>query len=170
MFKRIMIPLDGSKLAEEALAPALSIVRQFDGELLLFRVVTPQHVSVHFDGVSYAELLGQMREQANWFANDYLQKLQNTLTDDGYNVRYGLVEDEFVAEAVLEEAHKEEIDLIVMSTHGRGGIRRWVFGSIADKVLRQAEIPVMLIRASEEAENWEQSRQAEMQTNLPPIK
>lgn len=170
MFKRIMVPLDGSKLAEEALDPALAVVSQFGGELLLFRVVTPPHVSVHFDGVSYAELLVQMREQANWFANDYLQKLQNTLTDDGYNVRYGLVEDEFVAEAVLEEAHKEEIDLIVMSTHGRGGIRRWVFGSIADKVLRQAEIPVMLIRASEEAENWEQSSQPEMQTNLPPIK
>ena len=170
MFKRIMVPLDGSLLAEEALPSALAIAHQFKAELILIRVVTPQHIGLHADGVSYAELLAQLREQAKQVAHEYLKNHQRLFAEQGFNVHYLLVEDEFVAESLLEQADAEAIDLIIMSTHGRSGIRRWVFGSVADKVLRQAEVPVMLIRASDEGLNLDLLTQPQMQTNMPPIK
>ena len=170
MFKRIMVPLDGSVLAEAAIQQALILAGQFDAELVLLRVVTPQHVSVHFDGASYAEMLGQLRAYAKDESTTYLQNLQRELAERGYKVRMLIVEDDFVAEAILEQVEVEAIDVIVMSTHGRGGIRRWVFGSIADKVLRQADIPVMLIRATEKEMDWSLPDQPQMHTNMPPIK
>ena len=170
MFKRIMVPLDGSLLAEEAISPALVLARQFDAELLLLRVVTPQHVGVHFDGAGYAEMLVQLREYSKSEAISYLETHQRILTEQGYNVRQLIVDDDFVAEAILEHIESEAIDILVMSTHGRGGIRRWVFGSIADKVLRQADIPVMLVRATEKETDWDLADQAQVQTNIPPIK
>ena len=170
MFKRVMVPLDGSLLAEEALPSALAIAHQFKAELILIRVVTPQHIGLHADGISYAELFAQLREQAKQVAHEYLQNHQRLLAEQGFNVRYLLIEDEFVAESLLEQANTEAIDLIIMSTHGRSGIRRWVFGSVADKVLRQAEVPVMLIRVSGGELNLDLLTEPQMQTNMPPIK
>ena len=155
MFKHIMIPLDGSALAEAALPAAVKLAEKFGSELILFRVVTPQHFITHIDGSVYAELLVELRQQNSDAAYQYLMGVKETLADKDIAVRTVLMEDEQVAEAILENAAKMDVDTIVMSTHGRGGISRWVYGSIADKVLRQADMPVLLIRASEEKEGEE---------------
>ncbi|HID52577.1 MAG TPA: universal stress protein [Anaerolineae bacterium] len=152
MFKRILVPLDGSALAEAALPAAVTLAEQFNSELILFRVVTPQHFITHIDGSVYAELLVELRQQNSDAAYQYLMGVKETLADKDIAVRTVLLEDEQVAEAILENAAKMDVDTIVMSTHGRGGISRWVYGSVADKVLRQADMPVLLIRASEEKE------------------
>ncbi len=150
MFKRIMVPLDGSALAEAALRAAVTLAKQFGGELILFRVVTPQHFITHIDGSVYAELLVELRQQSYDAAYQYLMGVKDSLAGQDIEVRTVLMEDDQVAEAILENAAKMDVDTIVMSTHGRGGISRWVYGSVADKVLRQADVPVLLIRASEE--------------------
>jgi len=148
MFKRVMVPLDGSPLAEAALPAAVALARQFESELILFRVVTPQHFITHIDGSIYAELLAELRQQSYDTAYQYLMGVKDSLAGQNVKARAVLLEDEQIAGAILESAAEMNVDIIVMSTHGRGGISRWVYGSIADKVLRQADVPVLLIRAA----------------------
>ncbi len=152
MFKRIMVPLDGSALAEAALPAAVTLAEKFGGELILFRVVTPQHFVTHIDGSVYAELLVELRQQSADAAYQYLTGVKETLADKDIAARAVLMEDEQAPDAILENADKMDVDTIVMSTHGRGGISRWVYGSVADKVLRQANMPVLLIRVAERRE------------------
>lgn len=149
MFKRILVPLDGSSLAEAALPAAITLAQKFASELILMRVVTPQHFITHIDGSVYAELLVELRQQSYDAAYQYLMRVKDSLSEQNLKVRTVLVEDDRVAETILENAANMEVDTIVMSTHGRSGISRWVYGSVADKVLRQAQIPVLLIRAEE---------------------
>lgn len=152
MFKRILVPLDGSRLAEAALPAALELASKFDSEVTLLRVVQPPQIMLtHTDGGVYAELLTTLKQEANEEARFYLKAHQNSLRQQGYRVNVHITEGEPVAEMILETIASLGCDTIVMSTHGRGGISRWVFGSVADKVLRQASVPVILIRATEEA-------------------
>ncbi len=162
MFKRILVPLDGSQLAEAALPSALLLANRFDADLFLLRVTTPQQFIMHYDGSTYVALLDDLREQANAEALRYLQQQQQLLAEQGYKVQTLLLEETNIAETILQQVELEAIDVIVMSTHGHGGIRRWVFGSIADKILRQADVPVMLIRASEKILDWQLPEQPAM--------
>lgn len=151
MFKHILVPLDGSHLAEAALPAAMEIASKFDSELTLAYVIQPPHIIMTAaNGTVYAQLLTEMHQQDEQNANIYIQGHQGSLRKQGYNVHAEITEGENVADALLQIAAKKNIDTIVMSTHGRGGISRWVFGSVADKVLRQALVPVVLIRAKEE--------------------
>jgi nucleotide-binding universal stress UspA family protein len=96
-----------------------------------------------------------LRQQEHDEAEAYLRGLQGSLQQQGFTAHRHVMEGEGVAQIVLDIADTQHADTIVMSTHGRGGVSRWVFGSVADKVLRHADIPVVLIRATEEAMEWE---------------
>jgi nucleotide-binding universal stress UspA family protein len=152
MFKHLLVPLDGSFLAEAALPAAHEIARRFGSEITLFRVVQQPHLMMSPDnGSVYGTLIAELHQQARMEAQEYLARHQKKLKRQELVVHTHIVETEVVAEAILEAADELGIDGIVMSTHGRGGIRRWVFGSVADKVLRQSTLPVILIRAQDEA-------------------
>ena len=87
-----------------------------------------------------------MLEQAQTDAHAYLEGIGQRLAERGLTIRTD-VRLEAAAEAILDLAVEQQADLIVMSTHGRGGLGRWVYGSVADRVLRGAAIPVLLVRA-----------------------
>lgn len=148
MFKHILLPLDGSQLAEVALPVALNLADKFESKLTLLRIVSlpTAFYSMH-DSVSI-NLLVTFCEQALEEAKAYLKKLRNELTQQGYEVQIQVLEDSSPATAILDVVRVQAIDGIVMSTHGRGGLGRWVYGSVADKVLRYAPVPVLLIRAT----------------------
>ena len=151
MFNHILVPLDGSHLAEAALPPALELARKFNSKLSLAWVIQPPHlIMTAANGSVYAQLLTEMRQQSEQDAQAYLRAHQGSLRQQGFVVQTQLTEGENVADALLEVAATLDVDTIVMSTHGRGGLSRWVFGSVADKVLRHASVPVLLIRAKEE--------------------
>ncbi len=151
MFSHILLPLDGSHLAEAALPAAMELAGKFGSKLTLVRVLQPAHlVMTVANGSVYAQLLTEMRKQSEEDANSYLRSHQGSLRQQGYDVQTKITEGENVADALLHAAATLGVDTIVMSTHGRGGVSRWVFGSVADKILRQAEMPVLLIRAREE--------------------
>lgn len=150
MFKHLLVPLDGSHLAEAALPAAMELAAQFDSQITLLRIIQPTHlIMTAADGSLYTDLLTELRQQTETDARQYLHSHLNKLRQQGYRVEMQLNEGEAVAENILETAERKNADTIVMSTHGRGGISRWVFGSVADRVLRQATIPVLLIRAHE---------------------
>lgn len=154
MFKHILVPLDGSHLAEAALPAALALASRFDGEITLLRVVRPPYIMTNTGGAVYAELLVALRDQMHEEATAYLKNYQGSLRQQGYVAHSHITEVEPVAEAILDVAEALGVDTIVMSTHGRGGMSRWVYGSVADKVLRGATVPVLLIRAREETLDW----------------
>ncbi len=151
MFNHLLVPLDGSHLAEAALPPALEMARKFNSKITLVWVLQPPHlIMTAANGSVYAQLLTEMRHQSEQDAQTYLRDHQDTLNQQGYVVNTQVTEGENVADSLLQAASDLKVDAIVMSTHGRGGLSRWVFGSVADKVLRYANIPVLLIRAKEE--------------------
>lgn len=155
MFNHILVPLDGSHLAEAALPATLELAHKFNSKITLVWVIQPPHlIMTAANGSIYAQLLVEMREQSEQDAHNYLRSHQGSLRQQGYVVHIKITEGENVADSLLEVAEGHDIDTIVMSTHGRGGISRWVFGSVADKVLRQAKVPVLLIRAKEETRDW----------------
>lgn len=155
MFNHLLIPLDGSHLAEAALPAATELASKFNSKITLVWVIQPPHlIMTAANGSVYAQLLTEMRNQSEQDAHSYLRSHKGTLRQQGYDVEAMVVEGENIADALLDVAIERTIETIVMSTHGRGGISRWVFGSVADKVLRQADVPVLLIRAKEEASDW----------------
>lgn len=156
MFNHLLVPLDGSHLAEAALPAATELASKFKSKMTLVWVIQPPHlIMTAANGSVYAQLLTEMRNQSEQDAQSYLRNHKGSLRQQGYDVQAVVVEGENVADALLDVAADRAIDTIVMSTHGRGGISRWVFGSVADKVLRQAEVPVLLIRAKEETTDWQ---------------
>ena len=143
MFKRVLVPLDGSALAEYALAPACRIAEKFGSELLLLRVVTPeralpglQHLTV-WAGTAPAAPRTLMDE-----AEAYLTRL--SLPTLGVPIRTRVLAGA-PPELIIATAAEGGADLIVMSTHGRAGLMRLLYGSVAEAVLRGATMPVLLV-------------------------
>jgi nucleotide-binding universal stress UspA family protein len=153
MFDKIVIPLDGSELAEMALAPALALADKFDASLTLLRVVAAPHAALGTDAdVAHDQLLDDIRGYVYEDCRTYLARQQARLTADGYDVQVRLAEGSAPAEAIVRVTEELDAAIIIMSTHGRSGVSRIVFGSVAEKVLRLANVPVLLIRAGSQVE------------------
>jgi nucleotide-binding universal stress UspA family protein len=144
--REILVPLDGSPLAEAALAPAVAVAGLFDAELLLVQVVPPLSAGsllpVTFAAGYDTEILGLQRKGAQ----DYLQGMGEKLQKRGARAKTSVVVGQNVGEALIKLAHPERIDLIAIATHGRSGVRRLVLGSVADKLIRAAGPPVLVVR------------------------
>lgn len=145
MYTHILCTLDGSPLAEQALPHALTMAKMFGARLTLLRVVEvpPLPVLPELATVEI-ELLPQLEQEAR----AYIEQKVAELKEEGVVVQGDVVEGR-AAEAIADYASENNVDLIVMATHGRSGLSRWAFGSVAERVLRQAHCPVLLIRASE---------------------
>jgi nucleotide-binding universal stress UspA family protein len=136
--KTILVPLDGSNLAEAALTPAMEIARESGGSLVLLRAA-----------VGHSRPMADPTEaqvQAVREAEEYLAEVRARVATAGVanaetSVWYGPP-----VEAIVEAARYRKADLIVMSSHGRSGLGRLVLGSIAESVLRSTSVPILLIR------------------------
>jgi nucleotide-binding universal stress UspA family protein len=150
MFKHILVPLDGSHRAEAALPVACELASKFDGEITLLQVTPPPFFLSHADGRAYADLLVTMRQENRAEAQAYLNAHKGSLRQQGYIVHTVVLEDESPANAILGVVEGQNMDVVVMSTHGRSGVARWVYGSVAGNVLHHSHVPVLLIRARKE--------------------
>ncbi len=142
----ILVPLDGSPLAEAALEPAMALARAWDGEICLVQVIEPLVFPIESQMVpptGYDEKLTTIRRDA---ANDYLKDITKRIQADGLRASAAAVLGVGVAEALLALAHPERFGLIAIATHGYGGIRRLALGSVADKLIRGADIPVLVCK------------------------
>jgi nucleotide-binding universal stress UspA family protein len=149
MFNKILIPLDGSELAERALEPGLALARLSEAEVWLLRVAAPEQMLVPDPQVfgGYGVVWPDQalaRERAA--ATEYLKVICDTRVPPELNARTQVVEDG-VAEAIVDTAATEKVDLIAMSSHGYSGVTRWMLGSVAEKVLHSAPCPVLVIRS-----------------------
>lgn len=130
---RILVPLDGSAMAEQVLTPATEITQALGCQMTLFQV----SIAFLFDCSSRA---------ASRMAKAYLQRVANRLQAQGIEASTAVRTGPEV-ETIVQFAETNHVDLIAMCTHGRTGIARWALGSVADRVLRTGNIPVLLVRA-----------------------
>jgi len=143
MYKKILVPLDGSELAEKALVQAEQLAKTFDGEIILFQVVPFMPIYGSPELVTPLIVDEKHRESVE----KYIQDLAESLKKKGLKAAGVVKTGQQVPLEVIEFAKEIGADLIVMSTHGRTGLTRWFLGSVTLKVLTRAETPVLLIRA-----------------------
>lgn len=145
-FERVMVSLDGSEAAEAALAPAAALARAFGASLELVRVVPPRPEGGLLHGVS----LRAGGEAIDDEAARYLRERVGELREAGLASEAWLAAHDDPAEGLLTAAAEQGADALVASTHGRGGIERAVLGSVADRLLQKAAIPLVLVRTPAE--------------------
>jgi nucleotide-binding universal stress UspA family protein len=155
MLNRILVPLDGSTLAERALSCAVTLARGLPAELVLFRAIwiPPDELGIlNRAAVELDEIADRVRAEAD----DYLGTLVAQLRDGGLNARHAVRRGP-AAEAILDYAEQANVDQIVMATHGYSGIKRWTHGSVAERVLQTARVPLLLVRVTEQdlARGWQ---------------
>jgi nucleotide-binding universal stress UspA family protein len=152
MYRRIIVPLDGSDLAEAILPHAEELARRFDAEVLLLRAVSSEHTLYRESAVPDIapemshQLVDQRRQAEAGSAGQYLETVRARLDQAGIRSETRLAPGPAAA-AIIEAAEAEEEPvLIAMSTHGRTGLGRLAFGSVADDVLRNVHVPIFLVR------------------------
>jgi nucleotide-binding universal stress UspA family protein len=153
MYKNVLVPLDGSELAECVLPHVKTLAAGCGVASVVFlRVVEPVRVRLggKEDGGFTEEDADKLSEQAeqseNRSAEDYLNRILLQNKYEGVLTRAEVLRGK-PAESIADYARKNEADLVLISTHGRSGISRWVWGSVADRVLRSSCVPVTMVRA-----------------------
>jgi nucleotide-binding universal stress UspA family protein len=149
MFHKILVPLDGSPLAEKALPYALHLIREMGGELVLLHVVTPVIFATPMHNMATADVWTTIYAQQQEEGAAYLAEVARREEIASLHPEV-LVQEGQVADVILSTVENHAVDTIVMATHGRGGIARWVLGSEADRIVRHSPVPVLLVRAAEE--------------------
>ncbi len=144
MYTKILVPLDGSELSECSLAHVKEVAAPGVSEVILLRVQEPV---VPNDAAAWSQAgytITDVQAQNRFNAEKYLSLAAKKLNDQGISTKIEAIEGR-AAESILEYAEKNKVELIVISTHGRSGISRWTFGSVADRVVRHSLIPVLVI-------------------------
>lgn len=144
---RIIVPLDGSPLAEKALPHATAAAQALDAEIDMVRVYSLITNAYYGEGYmpNFEEIADQVREEAS----DYLETKVSELTTAGVKHGDGIIKEGDAAAKIIELAQETPNSLIVICSHGRTGISRWVLGGTADRIVRHSGDPVLVIRAAE---------------------
>ena len=146
MLKHVLVPLDGSELAEKALPYAKEIIAP-DGKVTLLSVIdVPEYaISAFYSAGVVPETTNRQIMMDNMIpqTHDYLVSVGNQLGEN-ITICHEVVIGE-AATSIVEVAEKQEVEAIVMSTHGRSGLGRWIFGSVTNKVLGAVHCPVFVV-------------------------
>jgi nucleotide-binding universal stress UspA family protein len=157
MYTHILVPLDGSGISEEAITEAKRMLGKGGKITLVTAVDVPEITARGFDmygGVMLSDTETQ-RQMEDW-AKNYLSKTADDLTSEGFVISKSVVVGD-PAKIIGETAALEKVDAIVMTTHGRSGVSRWLFGSITNKVLSIAPCPVLVVPSQEKLKMLEKS-------------
>ncbi len=148
-YQQILIPLDGSKLAEKALPYAQDLAAKFDCKIILLNVRLPAEDPYHPALEQYLEKM----------ANTLKRDIHNQKTEKNRHVEIDPVTVNtsdlvrHAAEDIINYAAREKVDLIAMASHGHSGIKHWALGGVSDKLLHISNIPVLLVRANTDEHN-----------------
>ncbi len=140
MYKKILVPLDGSDLSEKALRHATALAKSLNTQIILLHVVvfpTRDYDVIPMDRSVSSEVMAE--------AKRYLEQVAGNIRRLGVTVLTHVVPG-YVADTIVDFSQSQSVDLIVMSTHGRTGAARWLIGSVADRVVHGSQVPVLLIR------------------------
>ncbi len=147
-YKKIIVPLDGSGWSQRAVPHAVDIARANDAEIILLHVFRPP-AAEYTDQLALAGQEGQV-QQLREAMKQYLIGVRTQLRNENVTVRTHMIEGMSVSSLICDYINDEGADLVVMSTHGRGGIARFLFGSVARKVMEGVTVPVLLVHPDRE--------------------
>jgi nucleotide-binding universal stress UspA family protein len=148
MYKRILVPLDGSKEAEYALTHVKTAATGYTppAKVVLFAAIEP-FLGVDVDA-TWSKEYDKFENKFEQSATQHINRASEILGKEGLDVDEVIIDKlggQDVADEILKYADNEDVDLIIMTTHGRTGIKRWAFGSVTDKVVRHSKVPVLVI-------------------------
>jgi nucleotide-binding universal stress UspA family protein len=150
----VLLPLDGTPLAEQMIEPALELGRLLGAEFTLLRVVKPVlAVDYPIEGATLGAMAAALVERTEKLQGQvcaealaYLEKVAERLRERGFRVRTRVEVEEQPAVAILKHSRSAAADLVALATHGRRGLKRLFLGSVADKVIRAGAVPVLVRR------------------------
>ena len=137
MYERILVPLDGSKLAEQVFPPVVELARVFGSEVVLVEVCETEE--------------SEYGQACRLYINNEAEQLRNNMVGSAASVRTIVLEGK-AAEQILAYAEKSDVSLVMLSSHGRSGIAPWSLGGTANKVLHRVGVPLIIVRAKETPE------------------
>ena len=152
MYKEILLPLDGSDVSESALAPARQLAESLGARLHILQVTSQTEEFSIMRGAEFGtmgsdysqQVLDEVMTAQRDRIERYLNEVAEGLAEAGLDV-VKAIEDGPAADKIVDYAEASGVDLIVMSTHGRGGVRRFFVGSVTDKVIRSTNLPVLVV-------------------------
>jgi len=156
MYNKIMVPLDGSKVAECVLPHVKTFIEGFNiSDAFLVRVLDPVKPDLRvYDNVFDDEFIrhaqkiwSDVEQQEKTSAKGYLDQVAERLLQKKTTLHPEVLMGD-VAKELADYADANEIDLIIMASHGYSGIKRWIMGSVAEKLFRSASVPVLMVRAN----------------------
>lgn len=147
MFKRIMLATDGSKLSQKAVKSAIEMALKFNAELIAVKVI-PRYVQAYFEGSFTVTDLDVKSIEAQWAAGaqEVLDKITINCATKGVAIETMVIKSDDISDGLVKAANKWKVDLIVMSSHGRKGIKRLLLGSETQNVLTHSSVPVLVLR------------------------
>ena len=147
MFTRIMLATDGSKLSQKAVKSAIDMASKFNAELVAVKVI-PRYVQTYFEGSFTVADIDVKSIEAQWAAGaqQVLDKISSSAAAKGVSVKTSVVKSDDIADGLVKAANKMKVDLIVMASHGRKGVKRLLLGSETQNVLTHSEVPVLVLR------------------------
>ena len=148
MYRTILVPLDGSKRAERILPHVEELAQRYSAVVIFLQVVEVNH---HFIGPheSYVEIDMDTVKHQKMEAESYLASWRGEFREKGINAK-ACVEQGPVVKKIIDVAEREDVDLIAMASHGRGGLSRVFYGSVAAGVLQQIDRPLLLVRSRQD--------------------
>jgi nucleotide-binding universal stress UspA family protein len=145
MFNRILVCLDGSALAEEILPYATEVARRFGSKVVLLEVTTPPSIVIEpTTGYSHTTSLAEVQRSEEEAAS-YLEDISHQLKEQALDVEYLTIPGS-PGKTIISYAEENNIGLIALGTHGRGGLVWMAFGSVTDYVLRHSNLPLLVMR------------------------
>jgi nucleotide-binding universal stress UspA family protein len=147
MFTRIMLATDGSKLSQKAVKSAIDMASKFNAELVAVKVI-PRYVQTYFEGSFTVADIDVKSIEAQWAAGAQvvLDKIATSAAAKGVSVKTAVIKSDDIADGLVKAANKMKVDLIVMASHGRKGVKRLLLGSETQNVLTHSEVPVLVLR------------------------
>jgi nucleotide-binding universal stress UspA family protein len=147
MYKRILLATDGSKLSEKAVQTAMELTQIFSADLVVVKVV-PHYIQTYFEGSFAINDVDVKNIESQWetAAQKTLDEVQALALAKGLHIHTRVVKSDDIAQGLIDTAKQLNSELIVMASHGRKGIKRFLLGSETTSVLTHATIPVLVLR------------------------
>lgn len=170
MLKHILVPLDGSKLSEKALDAARRLLSP-NGKLTLLTIVQPANPPLTpYPSVQAVDDIADVHDDVKHStkqAEDYIERMAQNLLLQGINARTEIIAGE-PAKVIVERATKLGVEIIVMSTHGRSGLSKLLFGSVTENVLHHTPCPVLIVPNREQERTPDSATDSELGSDILP--
>jgi nucleotide-binding universal stress UspA family protein len=146
MYQKVLVPLDGSELAECSLSQVINLAKNGSVEEVILINVSVFDTTIDEASISTYKEWARIREKALDDSKKYLARVASRLSSEGIKVRAESLEGKWAAEIISDYAGKNGIDLIVIATHGYTGLKKMMLGSVALELIHDSHMPVLLIR------------------------